>query len=362
MSYRFAAVLVALTACGSGGDAASDAPGTVPNDGRLPNDGGVVGDGQIVPTTALSIIVEPNGQNGAEVVTAINAATSSIEMTMYQIDDTDVINALVARAGHGVSVRAVLDSSSINKSWNMPAYTKLKTAGAGVTWSSTAFTYTHEKAVIIDDHTAWIMTMNQNNSSPGSNREYLAIDTDPADVAEAKAVFEADFALTAITPTGNLVVANANARTAIVGLINSATTTLDIEGEEFSDINQHGVVSAVVAAANRGVAVRVIVANDSAPIASQTSAIKDVKQVGAKVVVTGPTSGNGTATNPYIHAKAILVDCAGTTCARGFVGSENFSAGSLGYNRELGVIFAVPAELAKMKTAIDKDFAAGTAQ
>ena len=360
MSLHLAAVLVALAACGSQGDASIDAS-TGSHDGG-PRDGGVIGDGQIIPTTSLQIIVEPNGQNGAELVAAIAAATTSVEMTMYQVDDVDVIDALVSRASHGVSVRTVLDSSTTNKSWNMPAYTKLKAAGAGVTWSSTAFTYTHEKTVIVDDHVAWIMTMNSNTSSPGTNREYLAIDTDPGDVAEAKAVFEADFALHAITPTGNLVVANANARPSLVALIKSATTTLDIEGEEFSDVNSNGVVAAVVQAANRGVAVRVIVAKDANPVASQATAISDVKHAGGKVVVTGPTSGNGTATNPYIHAKAILVDCSGTTCARGFVGSENFSAGSLGYNRELGVIFAVPAELAKMKTAIDHDFAAGTAQ
>jgi len=51
-----------------------------------------------------------------------------------------------------------------------------------------------------------------------------------------------------------------------------------------------------------------------------------------------------------------------STCTRGFVGSEKLLAGSLGYNRELGVIFDVPSELAHVKTAIDKDFAAGVAQ
>jgi phosphatidylserine/phosphatidylglycerophosphate/cardiolipin synthase-like enzyme len=79
-------------------------------------------------------------------------------------------------------------------------------------------------------------------------------------------------------------------------------------------------------------------------------------------VMAGPTSNDGTSTNPYIHAKAIVVDCAAGTCARGFVGSENFSAGSVGYNRELGVIFDSASELAKVETAIDTDFAAGVAQ
>ncbi|HET9989593.1 MAG TPA: phospholipase D-like domain-containing protein, partial [Kofleriaceae bacterium] len=106
------------------------------------------------------------------------------------------------------------------------------------------------------------------------------------------------------------------------------------------------------------VKVRVIVGNSSPDLAS----ISRVKAAGGKVVVTGPMSGNGTAANPYIHAKAIVIDCSGTTCARGYVGSENFSAGSLGYNRELGVIFSAPSELAKLKAAIDTDFAAGVAQ
>ena len=259
-----------------------------------------------------------------------------------------------------MTVRVILDVA--NQSWNMPAYTTLTTAGVGVHWSSSTFSYTHEKTVIIDDQVAWIMTMNSNTSSPGTNREYLAIDHESEDITEAKAVFEADYAKQPITPSGNLVVANANARADLAALIASSTTTLDVEGEEFSDNNTGGITSAVVQAANRGVAVRVIIAKDTSQPSSQTTAINDVKHAGGKVVVTGPTSGNGTATNPYIHAKAILVDCAGTTCAKGYVGSENFSAGSLGYNRELGVILSVPAELAKIKAAIDTDFAKGVAQ
>ena len=62
--------------------------------------------------------------------------------------------------------------------------------------------------------------------------------------------------------------------------------------------------------------------------------------------------------------KAIVVDCTTTGCARGLrPGSENFSGGSLGYNRELGVIFDNATELLKVKTAINTlDFANGVAQ
>jgi len=51
-------------------------------------------------------------------------------------------------------------------------------------------------------------------------------------------VFQADHAMTAVAPAGPLVVANTNARERLVALIDSATKTLDVEGEEFSDLGR----------------------------------------------------------------------------------------------------------------------------
>ena len=357
---RWLAIAIILAGCGGGNGA--------PGDGAGPGgDGtGPTADANLSGSTNLSIIVEPDGMNAAQLVSAIAAATTSIDMTMYELSDDDVIDALVARAKAHVTVQAVLDSSTgdstqggvNNKSFNMDAYTKLANAGASVVWSSSAFTFTHEKTIIIDDQVAWIMTMNATASAPSSNREYLAIDLDAGDIAEATAIFQADHALHSIAPSGGLVVANTNARSQLVALMNTATATLDLEGEEFSDLNQGGIVEAVQNAAHRGVAVRVVIGNSD----PDPTSIARAKSAGAQVVVTGPTSSNGTMANPYIHAKAVVVDCVGGTCARGFVGSENFSAGSLGYNRELGVIFDSAAELAKVEAAIATDFAAGTPQ
>lgn len=308
--------------------------------------------------SAVQIIVEPNGMHGMELATAISNAQHTVYVTFYELDASYLLTPLVARAKAGVDVQVILDSSTQNKSFNLSAYNQLKTAGASVVWSSSAFTYTHEKCVIIDGTAAWIMTMNGNTSSPTDNREYLAIDTNAADIAEATAVFKADHALQSITPSGSLVVANSNARASLVALIASATTTLDVEGEEFSDTNSNGIVVAVAAAARRGVTVHVVVSTGNSDANSDAT----VKAAGGHVVVSGPTSSNGTPINPYIHAKAIVVDCVAGVCKRAFIGSENFSAGSLGYNRELGVIFDQAPEIAKVKTAIDHDFAIGTPQ
>ena len=355
-SVLFLGVLTAILGCTTNGPG-NGVDGGAGGDGGTPGDAAGTADGSTGPE-ALQIIVEPNGNHGQELVTAITGAQHSVYMTMYMLDDTAVIGALVARAKAGVDVQVVLDSASTQKSFNTPAYNQLKAAGASPVWSSSSFSFTHEKCVIIDGAVAWIMTMNANTSSMIDNREYLAIDTNAADVAEATAVFKADHALQAITPTGALVVSHTNARPQLVALINSATKTLDVEGEEFSDTHSAGVVDAVAAAAKRGVAVRVIVAKGNV----DTISVNAVKTAGGHVVMTGPASGGGSPSKPYIHAKAIVVDCVAGTCARGFIGSENFSEGSLSYNRELGVVFSSASELAKVNTAIDTDFAAGVAQ
>ena len=285
-------VIATLVGCGgSNGDG---------NDGGLTDGNGT--DGTVGVSHAVTIIAEPNGMHGMELVNAINAAHTSVYMTMYELDDSDVITALTQRKASGVDVQAILDGSSTNKSFNMDAYTTPNTGHVATVWSNPTFTFTHEKTVIIDGATAWIMTMNANTSSPNVNREYLAIDTDPDDVAEATAIFTADHAMHTVSPTGNLVVANNNARPKLVDLINTATKTLDVEGEEFSDTNTNGVVSAVVQAVHRGVTVHVIIGNSSAG--------SDVDRARQELRRQGRGDGadlrrNGcTTSNPYIHAKA----------------------------------------------------------
>ena len=57
----------------------------------------------------------------------------------------------------------------------------------------------------------------------------------------------------------------------------------------------------------------------------------------------------------YIHAKIVDVDG-----KRVFLGSENFSVGSLQRNRELGLITTSPSILASIGKAVASDFAGAT--
>ena len=309
-------------------------------DGGSGKDGAVVGP---IPLTAnVKIIAEPNGNNASELVAAINAATKSVHVIMYLFSSTAVENALVAKKNAGLDVKVMLNRTFPAGGSNAGIYASLQSSGVSVQYAPVNLT--HEKCVIIDGAVAWIMTMNTTTSAPSSNREYLAIDKDADDVAEAEAIFEADWAnMPPTTVTGKLLVAPINAKERLLGLVNSATSTIDIEGEEFSDTQ---ITEAIAARADTGVKVRLVVSS-ATPTASQSGAIGYLKMHGgAKAVSTS---------NPTIHAKAIVVDGKAV-----YVGSANFTTGSLSYNRELGIITGAASEVSVVANAIQQDFAAGT--
>ncbi len=324
------ATAIALGGCKKShdvGDAATD-------------DGGVTDDGPATTTSAVQIIVEPS-DNAQALVNALKAAKTSIHMTMYLLSSDAVIDALIAQKKAGLDVRVVLNQNFPDDSTsNATVFTQLQNAGVGVAWAPTNFTYTHEKAVIIDGTSAWIMTMNLTYSSPTSNREYLALDTDADDIAETDAIFEADYANQTIAPTGKLLVAPINARDGMLPVIASAAATLDVEAEEMSD---QAIVAALVAAHDRGVTVRVILSDDT-PTSAQTSAVQSLQQDGIDVRMLSV---------PYVHAKTFIADG-----VLAYVGSENFTANSLDSNRELGLVIDAVSEIQKIESTIEIDFGA----
>jgi phosphatidylserine/phosphatidylglycerophosphate/cardiolipin synthase-like enzyme len=294
------------------------------------------------PTTAVSIIVEPS-DNGTALVNAIKNATTSVHMTMYLLTADKVEDALISAKNAGREVKVILNQTfPTGGDSNQAAFNRLQSAGVQVRWASSSFSLTHSKCVIIDNQAAWIMTMNATDSGLSGNREFLAIDTDPEDVAEAEAIFQADFESTPITPSGKLLVAPVNARDRLVTLITSASSTIEMEAEALSD---DAIVGRLAYMAGNGVTVKIVLADDP-PSADETAARTQLKAAGAQLVKVS---------NPYIHSKSIVVD--GTTA---YVGSINFTTGSMTYNREIGVIFTTPAEVQKVLTATRTDFSHGT--
>lgn len=296
-------------------------------------------------TGTYTAVVFPD-QSHTVVYNLINSATKSIDVTMYELRDTTAVNDLIARRRAGVKVRVILDAQ--HTSVNGSAYSALRAAGVGVTYSSSAFVYTHQKTVTVDGATSLILTGNLDATYYSSSRDYGVLDTDANDVNAIEQVFAADYAKTSITPSDgdNLVWSPTDSQDRLLALINGAQTSLDVEELEFGD---QALVDAVTAAANRGVTVRVVGMDPS----SYGSSFDEVTSAGARVVTYSSTTGL------YIHAKAVVADY-GTSTAKVFAGSENFSDNSLNNNRELGLIVSDSGVLNTIESTFATDFANGT--
>lgn len=302
------------------------------------------------PTSAVTIQVQPTDK-GTALLSALRGAQKSIHLTIYLLTNNDVIDALGDMKEAGRDVKVVLNQRfpESGGNQNQAAYDKLVARGVEVSWASSSFNYTHSKTLIIDSAKVIIMTMNLTYSSASTNREYIATDTDPTDVADAEKLFDADFARRPVTLESKLVVspAGANAidpRDMLSAFIASAKTSLDVEVQSLSD---YTIVDSIVKAKQAGVETRVVVDGDYLKSEAAKKALAALKAGGVEV---------RSMSSPDVHAKVVVVDG-----ERVFVGSQNFTSTALTKNREVGVIAGSQAEAAKVRGVIAGDWSAGAA-
>jgi phosphatidylserine/phosphatidylglycerophosphate/cardiolipin synthase-like enzyme len=194
------------------------------------------------------------------------------------------------------------------------------------------------------------MTLNMVTEDYASTRDFAVIDTNRADIAAIVTTFNADFAHRAINPPvgADLVWSPTNSQASILAVIGGAKHTLSVENEEMGDST---ITDALVAAAKRGVDVKVIMTAES----EWDSAFSQLENAGVHVRLY-PDSDDAL----YIHAKAVIAD-AGRPDQQIFVGSENFSTASLRYNRELGVRTTNKAVISVINTTLAADYAGAKA-
>lgn len=300
--------------------------------------------------TGVQVFVEP-AAGEAPVVHAIQGAQRSVWVEVYLLTDRNVIYALEDAAQRGVDVRVLLELNPYGSGTTSPQQTlqQLQAAGVKAEGSNPAYHYTHEKAVIVDGATLLILTANLTKSGLGGssyadNREYGVVDTNAADTQEAAAIFQADWQRQ--TPTlgdPHLVVSPVNARQRLLALINAAHSTLLVEDEEMYDSQSE---SALIAAAQRGVRVEVVLPQPSGSASADTD-VSRLLNGGVHVRYISVV---------YMHAKMMVADG-----KQGFVGSENFSATSLDDNRELGILIADPSAISTLTQTFQQDWTSAQA-
>lgn len=290
-------------------------------------------------TVPVTVVATPEA--GETPYTSVLAsAETSIDVEVYLMGYGGILDLLQDKARAGVRVRVMLDEGK--KDTNQRYFDMLVAAGAQVKWSDPKFSYFHAKFFIVDGKTAVMSTGNYSKSfSIERERNFVATDSDPADIADLVTLFEADWAgkTPAITCT-RMVISPVNARERILAVINGAQETLDIESMQFAD---WGVRNAVKARVEAGVNVRVMLA-DPTWIDANAYAVTFLKELGVPVKWM-----------PHMHTKMLVAD--GKVA---YVGSENFSQTSLDKNREVGVILVEGSSIAPMVETFDKDWAIGT--
>jgi cardiolipin synthase A/B len=291
----------------------------------------------ITPDSGVrGLFVEPD--DGREPVLAeLQAAGTSIDLLIYLLTDNEIFDALASAESRGVEVRVILEQHPFGGAGNPEeTATRLQEAGADVKWATTVVSFSHVKTMVIDRSVALIMTLNLTRSSFEGNREFGVVTTAPADVAEAQAVFDADWSGEELPDTGPLIVSPENSRTALVGLIESAETSLEIYAEVIRDDE---IVAAFVAAESRGVRVEIVLTPDVDPVNQRVLA--SLREGGIAVHLVD---------DPYIHAKMVLADG-----ERAFVGSQNFTETSLNENREIGIVLSETVPLERLKSTFERD-------
>jgi phosphatidylserine/phosphatidylglycerophosphate/cardiolipin synthase-like enzyme len=292
----------------------------------------------------LSLIVEP-GPGDGPFLQSVQSARSTVDLVMYELSDPTFERALVSAQKRGVRVRVLLNGGYFGggSAANEAASSYLKANGVPVRWSPSRFALTHQKTLVVDDRTAYIMTLNLVDEDYSTSRDFAVADANGQDVSAIEATFTADWNDLSITPSDGVdLVWSPGALNAQLSLIDSARHTLDIYNEEMDD---SAVTSALEAAARRGVDVKVVMTDSS----DWESAFKQLTGAGVHVRTYSQDA------TLYIHAKMLLVDG-----RRAFLGSQNFSAGSLDANRELGIVLGTAAIIRSLQGTFAGDYAHAT--
>jgi len=292
--------------------------------------------------TKTALFIEPAAGRGP-ILDVINNAKSEILVEVYLLSDKQIIQALGDAKARGIKVNVMLEEHPFGGG-NLNNNTKktLDSAGIAFEWTNSAFSLTHEKAIVVDQSEAFILNQNLTASAFTKNREYDVIDTDFQDVSQIREMFIDDWERKSFTPgVSHLIVSPVTSRPALTALINSASHTLDIEIEDINDSQ----IASILSQKAKNIQVRLLVPTFS-QIQSNTKTVKELAKSGVVVKILS---------SPYLHAKLILVDD-----VKAYVGSVNLSAQSMDQNRELGIILSQSDSISLLNSTFESDWSKAT--
>jgi len=278
--------------------------------------------GPSLDTARHRLLVQPDAPHGTNKETIkrfIYSARQSIYLTIYELEDTDIIDAMVTAktANKALDIRVIFNYASFNASKDPNASAKQAFSNSGIEWKNAdpVFTVTHQKTFTFDNAASVIMTFNLNPGYFVSARDFAVITRDNDEINEIVTVFLNDWATPVKPSTPPLLVwSPSNSRERIKSVIAAANKSLDIYMEEFNDFD---IANSLIATARRirvsGGQARVITAVLSAPAGPAKDGNLAMRQYLNQNGVQArygnwPLIADSSSLTMYIHAKMILAD------------------------------------------------------
>ena len=263
----------------------------------------------------VSLIVQP-GDSFFPMVRAIDKAESSINLTVFRMDDPIIQRSLLEAQKRRVRIRILISSSA--RGWEDENRKLLKDANkAGIatkepSGDSKKARY-HYKVMTVDDSAALIFTFNPTRENLHYTRDFGIELYDPSVASEINRLFDADWHDTAFTPDVDspLLISPFNSREKMTALLASAETSIHIADAKLEDPE---ILRLLVEKARSGVEVRVLgdeKHRSSLPMAIDSRSIPRFK----------------------LHAKCTIIDR-----SRAVIGSMNMRPESFDRRREVCIV------------------------
>lgn len=273
-----------------------------------------------------SLVVLPD-DSARPMLDAINKASRSLRIKMFVFSDPAILQAVIAAHKRGVDVRVMLNPARRSgESENAESRKLLMSAGVNVLDSNPQFDLTHEKSMVVDEETAFVMSFNWEPRNLTETRDYAVVTSAHHEVAEIVECFDADWTRKPFIPGdhSHLIWCVGNGRQRIGQFIDEAKHTLWLQNERYQD---PVIIERLVKAAERGVKVHVM-----ARPAHKLKKEKLLEGVGGLRILDDVGVKVHKLKGLKLHAKLLLADG-----VRSIVGSINLAPGSFDSRRECAI-------------------------
>jgi cardiolipin synthase A/B len=275
--------------------------------------------------SSRSLLVLPD-DSAKPILAAIATASKSLRVKMFVFSDPALLAAVIAACRRGVKVQVMLNPArKSGEEDNEETRKKLQDAGVDVTDASPAFSLTHEKSMVVDDHTAFVKSLNWATKNLTETRDYAVATSHGREVREVIDCFESDWSRKSFRSDeeGHLIWCPGG-RDRVARFIDEARHTLFVQNERYQDAV---VIERMVRAARRGVKLHVMA---RAPHTLKKD--KLVEGVGGLRIMDDVGIKIHKLKHLRLHGKMLLADGVAA-----IVGSMNLTPGSFDDRRELGI-------------------------